>query len=155
MRYIYLRQVALLKLDIEKEEVLELIGFQSNWSEHKLVWALNKSLGLRLKRLNDYVLENKEMSRGALFSAQELKYAYSVYHYESEEEQVVLVANIAEGKALYSVGRAFDYLLRINGNQPRFVDLDERLANHRAVLAIGHIRCDTTHDAAAPFNALD
>ena len=155
MRYIYLRQVALLKLDIEKEEVLELIGFQSNWSEHKLVWSLNKSLGLRLKRLNDYVLENREMSRGALFSTQELKYAYSVYHYESEEEQIALVANIAEGKALYSVGRAFDYLLRIDGNQQRVDEIDERLANHRAILATGRIRCDTTHDAAAPFNALD
>lgn len=147
--------MAILRLNIEDDDTLELIGVQSSWSEHRLVWLLNKKLDILLERTSDYVMEFESGQRDQGFFIAEQKKEFSVFLYESELEQIVLVSNLAEGMALYDKGRSFDYLLRIDSGQRSLRDCINQLSQTKGILAVGKIECDSGDKAAKPFNDLD
>ncbi len=147
--------MAILRLDIEDDDTLELIGIQSSWPEHRLVWSLNKEMEILLERSSDYILEvDMDQREQGLFSA-EGKKEFSVFLYESDFEQVVLVSNLSEGMALYDKGRSFDYLLRVDSGQRSLRDCIDQLSETKGILAVGRIECGPGEKAAKPFNDLD
>lgn len=147
--------MAILRLNIEDEDNLELLGIQSNWPEHRLVWSLNKELGVLLERSEDYVLE-LEMGNNhhGLFSTDKEK-EFSVFVFESDFERIILISNLAQGVALYDKGRSFDYLLRIDSAQRSLRDLSDQISEMKGILAVSKIDCDPGEKAAKPFNLLE
>jgi len=147
--------MAILRLNIEDEDTLELIGIQSSWPEHRLVWTLNKELEVLLERSEDYILETSlEASEQGLFSSEDKK-EFSVFEYESDFERMVLVSNLSQGMALYDKGRPFDYLLRIDSSQRSLRDCSDLISEMKGILAVGRIDCGPGERASKPFNALD
>jgi len=147
--------MAILRLNIEEDDTLELLGIQSSWPEHRLVWSLNKELGILLERTQDYVLElDMNQSPQSLFSSEKEK-EFSVFVFESDFEKITLIANLAQGMALYDKGRAFDYLLRIDSPQRSLRDLSDQVNEMKGILAVSKIECGPGDQAAKPFNLLD
>ncbi len=147
--------MAKIKLDIDDEEELNLIGIQSSWPEHKLVWTLNRLLEVKLKRSADYIIRNTtEIKAGTLFNTP-TKNEFSVFECNTDNEHLILVANIGQGKALYDKGRPFDFLLRVESNRLTTEDCIGILSEERAILAIAQIACDYVELAALPFSDLE
>ena len=147
--------MAILRLNIEDEESLELIGIQSSWPEHRIVWQLNKELEVLLERTEDYVLElEMNTDKQSLFNSESEK-EFSVFLYESDFERMTLLSNLAQGIALYDRGRSFDYLLRIDSGQRSLRDLIDQIGEMKGVLAVSKIECGPGDKATKPFNLLD
>ncbi len=147
--------MAILRLNIEDEDSLELIGIQSSWPEHRVVWQLNKELEVLLERSEDYVLELEANQDKQILFSSEKKGEFSVFFYESDFERITLISNLAQGIALYDKGRAFDYLLRIDSSQRSLRDLIDQISEMKGVLAVSKIECSPGDKAAKPFNLLD
>ena len=147
--------MATLRLNIEDEDDLELLGIQSNLAEHRLVWSLNKELGVLLERSKDYVLElDMNQNPQSLFNTEKEK-EFSVFVFESDFERITLISNLAEGVALYDKGRSFDYLLRIVSAERSFRDLCDQISEMKGILAVSKIEVDSGDKAAKPFNLLE
>ena len=147
--------MAILRLNIEDDDTMELLGLQSSWPEHRLVWSLNKELDRLLQRAEDYVLElDMNQAPQSLFNTEREK-EFSVFDFESDFERITLIANLAEGVALYDKGRAFDYLLRIDSPQRSLRDISDQISEMKGILAVSRIDCGPGDKAAKPFNLLD
>lgn len=144
--------MAKLKLELEGEVTLRLLGIQSSWSEHRLVWAMNKQLGIRLQRDRDFTIEtHAERIAGGLFD-QEPTHYFSVFVYENEEEQAILVANLGQGMALYDKKRKLDYIFKMDSNRIEETECMRLLSEIRGVLAVTRIDCSADENVGRPFS---
>ena len=140
-----------LRLELEEEVRMQLLGLQSSWPEHKLVWSINKQLGLHLTRQEDFEIElNQGDTSNTLFES-DSKYYYSVFYHEGEQEQAILVANLNKGMALYDRKRKLDFLLRIESNVRTLSECSQTLNQIRGVLAVTKIDCSAEEPAARVF----
>lgn len=145
--------MAKLRLEIEEETTLKLLGIQSNWSEHRLVWAINRQFGIQLQRSEDFFIESRaDESNQVLFST-ESKHFFSVFLYESDDEQAILVANIGQGLPLFDKRRKLDYMLKVSSKYLEESECIQKLNEIKGVLATTRIECDVDELAARPFSS--
>ena len=103
------------KLDLDYDYSFALIGICSHLQDYRLCWALNKSLGLDLYRLDKSI----EMLRGEHCNQ------FFVYRFEDEEDHVSysLIGNKTHGSVLVPEHKQADYFLKIEGGMPDEIGL--------------------------------
>jgi len=105
--------------------------------------------------MQDFVIESQQigLSQG-LFNANNRK-EFSVFYYEEEFEQAILVANLGEGIALYGKDKPFDYLLKLDSGRWSLKLVIETLQEERGILALAVLDCPAGSLKANPFNDYD
>ncbi|NNC83505.1 MAG: IPExxxVDY family protein [Flavobacteriales bacterium] len=139
------------KLQLDEEVKLKLLGIQSNWSEHRLVWSINKSLGLQLTRQEDFSISNVNKSPNDTLFEDQKEYHFSVFLHEGEQEQAILVSNLGQGRSLYDDKRKLDYLFKLESSHRSIHDCVDTLNEIRGVLAITRLECSDEDLVARPF----
>lgn len=97
------------KLEWDADYNFDLIGICSNHADYKLCWSINKTLGINLKKEEDYVIAHKKSG----------DYNFSFYEYYDEVTHVsfFLIKNISDTfKRLLPEKDQIDYFLIIKEN---------------------------------------
>lgn len=96
-------------LTVEFDFDFWLIGISSHLRDYRISWALNKALGIELKKEKDYEIELKKQEESQFFSH---------YSYMCEETQrsYHLFANKCPTGLLLPEIKHADYLLMLDGN---------------------------------------
>jgi len=144
--------MAKLKLEVEDTERLVLIGIQSSWPEHKIVWSINKHLKLRFTRLKDFAYRTEINNSENLLFESDNEYYFSVFVHQEEEEHAILVANIGQGYTLYDKLRRLDYLLKIDSSRFDLSEVTDKLSEIRGITAITKVECSLDELVARPFS---
>lgn len=96
-------------LNVEFDYDFRLIGISSHLRDYRISWALNKALGIELKKEKDYEIELKKQEDAQFFSH---------YSYMCEETQrnYHLFANKCPTGLLLPDLKHADYFLMLDGN---------------------------------------
>jgi hypothetical protein len=97
-------------LTFDQEFDFDMIGVCSHHSDYRLVWNINKKIGLQLAKSNeDYVIMNK---KGEVVSN------YSMYEYKDEIDRLTyyLIKNKNHGNYLIPEKPTIDYFLFLHDN---------------------------------------
>ena len=97
------------KLAIEIENDYSLIGIASHENDYRLSWAINKSLGLDLKKNEDLTLDHPK---------HKIIINYSLYTFDDENNYITynLISNKSEKGFLIPEMKNIDFVLRISGS---------------------------------------
>lgn len=144
--------MAVLKLEIEDNEVHDLLGLSSAWQEHRLVWAINRALNIKLLRKKDFHLNVDSKEEGQTLFQQKEDYYYPLFNFSTDAERITLVSNFDQGKVLYDKSSMFDYLIQIESTLRDQDDVLERLKKLDAIAAIGSVEFSTQDLTTGPFN---
>jgi hypothetical protein len=96
------------KLAIEIENDYSLIGIASHENDYRLSWAINKSLGLDLKKNEDLTLDHPK---------HKTIINYSLYTFDDENNYISynLISNKSEKGFLIPEMKNIDFVLRVSG----------------------------------------
>ncbi|NOQ23996.1 MAG: IPExxxVDY family protein [Bacteroidales bacterium] len=97
------------KLAIEIENDYSLIGIASHENDYRLSWAINKSLGLDLKKSEDLTLDHPK---------HKITINYSLYIFDDENNFISynLISNKSEKGFLLPEMKNIDFVLRVSGS---------------------------------------
>ena len=97
------------KLAIEIENDYSLIGIASHENDYRLSWAINKSLGLDLKKNEDLILNHPK---------HKIIINYSLYNFDDENNYITynLISNKSEKGFLVPDMKNIDFVLRVSGS---------------------------------------
>lgn len=97
------------KLAIEIENDYSLIGIASHENDYRLSWAINKSLGLDLKKSVDLTLDHPK---------HKITINYSLYIFDDENNLISynLISNKSEKGFLIPEMKNIDFVLRVSGS---------------------------------------
>lgn len=97
------------KLAIEIENDYSLIGIASHENDYRLSWAINKSLGLDLKKSEDFTLDHPK---------HKILINYSFYVFDDENNYITynLISNKSEKGFLIPEMKNIDFVLRVSGS---------------------------------------
>ncbi len=98
------------KLAFEPESDFSLIGIASHENDYRLSWAINKSIGLYLIKVEDLSVSHPK---------HKIQINYSMYNYDDENNYINynLISNKSEKGFLISEMKNIDFVLRISGSQ--------------------------------------
>ncbi|MDA3954810.1 MAG: IPExxxVDY family protein [Bacteroidales bacterium] len=97
------------KLAIEVENDYSLIGIASHENDYRLSWAINKALGLDLKKNEDLLINHPK---------HKIIINYSLYNYDDENNYITynLISNKSEQGFLIPEMKNIDFVFRVSGN---------------------------------------
>lgn len=97
------------KLAIEIESDYSLIGIASHENDYRLSWAINKSLGLDLKKKEDLTLDHPK---------NKILINYSLFIFDDENNYITynLISNKSEKGFLIPEMKNIDFVLRVSGS---------------------------------------
>jgi hypothetical protein len=97
------------KLAIEIENDYSLIGIASHENDYRLSWAINKSLGLDLKKNEDFTIDHPK---------HKITVNYSLYIFDDENNYITynLISNKSEKGFLIPEMKNIDFILRVSGS---------------------------------------
>lgn len=119
--------MAKLLLEIEEDYAFKLVGICSHIKDYRLVWELNKHLGLDLCKDSNYELQNKGASQS------------HVFHHFCDEENLIdyfLIGNRSNAGLLIPEESKCDYLFVIKGNisESDVVSFLDKMNNIKTIL---------------------
>lgn len=119
------------RLLVDYDYDFDLIGITSSAKFHKLCWAINKQLSIRLIKAKDFLLELKDGKT----------MPYSNSYYEDDSCQICIFKNKSPDHESYMIVpefQHFDFILKIKGQLQTFA-LEELLKQLREVKYIEYI----------------
>jgi hypothetical protein len=113
------------KLSGGLESNFSLIGIASHENDYRLSWAINKTLGLDLKKTEDLTINHPK---------HKINIEYSLYNFEDENNYIVydLISNKSEKGFLVSEMKNIDFILRISGSPDQDL-IDDLLINLKKI----------------------
>jgi hypothetical protein len=113
------------KLTFEFESDFSLIGIASHENDYRLSWAINKSIGLDLIKVEDFSVNHPK---------HKIQINYSMYNYDDENNYINynLISNKSEKGFLISEMKNIDFVLRISG-YPDTAFLNELLSRLKKI----------------------
>lgn len=126
------------RLDIpEPGEETALFGLACHEADHRLCWALNRKLGLRMERMEGELEYRISGSEG-----HEEKTCFSLFSWAAEEDHVTysLIGNRSEKGALIPKRKELDHFFMIEAHEERDdLDLMDELRTVGPILAVFRI----------------
>lgn len=118
-------------LDVEFDFEFKLWGIATTLRDYQVGLVLNRTLGTKLKRINDIELGNSEQSKLSYFS---------IFRFEDEMDKGLfhLIANKHQGDFLIPEVKQADFFLRFQGAPPDsyFHELHEKLRRVPQFIAV-------------------
>lgn len=119
------------KLLLEYDYEFLLIGIISRVPDYKLMWSLNRSLGIDLQREEDMALpahveKDTGLTLGFDDAIEQPKYAFFKYENEDEHISFTMVANHSKSSSLIKEEQSVDFFLIIDGLYDE-LDVDDLL----------------------------
>jgi len=148
------------KLILQEQEAIELIALRSSEPPYKVVWGLNKALGVKMKKVDDYSLdENGQVSdETKLFTDSKHSPRYEVFALEMDAfdtEALVLVSNKDQGRELFTEAQGFDMVIFISSQELGVEEITEHLNELPGTLTTRVISCISYARLRNPFNYFD
>lgn len=103
------KEVTRFSLDIEYDYSFVLFGISCHEKDYRITWAINKKLGLELKKENDLEIKEKKQKENS---------SYPIYSFNREDQycEYFLIANRSIQGLLIPEQKQSDYFLKITGN---------------------------------------
>ncbi|MCK5171300.1 MAG: IPExxxVDY family protein [Bacteroidales bacterium] len=113
------------KLAFEFESDFSLIGIASHENDYRLSWAINKSIGLDLVKVEDFSVNHPK---------HKIQINYSMYNYDDENSYINynLISNKSEKGFLIQEMKNIDFILRIS-DYPDTAFLNELLSRLKKI----------------------
>ena len=145
------------KLIYEDQESVELIALRSAEQPYKVVWRLNRALGIKLKKVEEFMLKQEAIMEGSqdLFSADITTPSFEVFtldEIDAETESLVLVSNKDQGTELFSEAKGFDMVLFVYSQIIEKETIKELLDTMEGTIATRMITCSSYARLNTPFN---
>jgi len=134
-------------LDFEIDFEFELIGIASALPGYKVAWHLNRALEISMYRVDDHVIDIKEVSKNGELSFEENSFAsrrYSRYSYELPHEDLhyKLISFKSQGQLLSNEIKGYDYVLKIESPEEKASQFINRLNKIDAFSIVSQINTD-------------
>jgi hypothetical protein len=98
--------MAKIKLDLEPDPEVTVIGISSHVHDHRLCWSLNRSVGLALRRSDTDIVDDME--------GRSTEYAVFVQEVKDPEGRYVLISNHGTDGILIKEQRQADFFLVVD-----------------------------------------
>lgn len=113
------------QLEVEYEYDFDLIGISCHARDYRIVWSLNKALGLQLvKKKSDFDLKAKRQKEATHHSIYE-------YHHVEDHVEYILLLNKSGNSVIVPEHKSVDYLLILQNNFT--ADLDDLLQKIKSI----------------------
>lgn len=119
--------MAKIKLDLEPDPEVTVIGISSHVHDHRLCWSLNRSMGLAMRRCDTDIVDSME--------GRSTEYAVFVQDVSEPEGRYVLISNHGTDGILIKEQRQADFFLVVdNALVEQDTELLHRVRNAEFVL---------------------
>lgn len=103
--------MAKFSLDIEYDYTFALFGLSCHEKDYRICWAINKQLGIELKKENDLEIKEKRQKENSMFPIY-------IFNDEGHYCEYFVISNRSDKGLLIPEQKQADYFLKITGNVP-------------------------------------